>query len=90
VEARDEGVGRSDTRVAASAARTEGAVTLTHHVGQLAGQEVLPRRAVRLVRARAEEDVRAHGEGNGRHTPVEHVGLAIGVDAHREEVDAEG
>jgi len=63
------------------AARAKGAAALLHHVGQLVGQEVLPCRAVRLVRARAEEDVAAHGEGNRRHAPVEQVGLGV-TQAH--------
>jgi len=70
----------------AAAARAQGAAALLHDVGQLVRQQVLTRRAVRLVRPRAEKDIRAHGKGDGRHAPVERVGLGIGVDAHQGEV----
>jgi len=43
-------------------------------------EEVLLRRGLRLVRARAEEDVGADSEGDGDHAPVERVGLGVGVD----------
>jgi len=49
----------------APAARAQGAGALLHDVGQLVRQQALTRRAPRLVRACAEEDLRAHGEGEG-------------------------
>jgi len=72
-----------------AAARAEGARALLDHVGQFVREEVLPRRAMRLVRARAEEDVRAHGKGDGCHAPAESVGLGVGVDAYVAEAHLE-
>src|SRR5690606_1999701 len=66
-----------------------GGVALLHHVGQLVGQQLLPRTVVWLVGALAEEDVAAGGKCFGADGAVQVVGLAAGVQAYTAEISAE-